>query len=671
MERMFVYSLIKTFYEEKGDYIDSFLPIVLTKTPVDKSGIEVVKLKEKILLDYEIDIPLHSLNIIINRAKRRGLLDKSRTTVRLTEEGESNRIKDGDIRSTERKINELIGHAKNYVFEKYNLNYDDETIRKNIYNLVNKNMSVFDMFFSSGRLVKSGANGELDSEIVGYLLNYVEYIEQNVDAHFNTLKDIVFGSVISASIYSNTIEDLGRGFEKTSIYIDTNFAFNLLGLHHAEQCGPTIELYKMLKGNEKFNFRIFDFTVDEMVKVLRGYKLEHSYYDTKFKIDTIYSSLKSRGWLVSNVTEFISNIEDRLASVGISILRTGKSIEKYITEEAEVIELQKYKKDQKAGAQKHDLYAINYVKKLRDHDVRKIENCKVMFLTSDLKLARFNHDFHHAKTGTINEAIPERLFTNIIWLKSPKSAKMVPLSTIITAYKSDNLINRRIWKTFLEIVSKLRVSGKVDDSAISALFYESGFNEVFLELSKEEESITPEYVLDLIEDAKERHDKKIAETIKIKEYEMQAKDDEVLKKNKVIIELSEHLARVSEKDLETASYIEDQIQGIKDACSQSARIGATRINYEITALIVFLLLFVFSSVAKIVIKEWNQVEPISFLVQVAISTLIIVTGVRFDSLNKLKTPLINKYENHLYSRLVRGRSSEINTLEGLLKTKLN
>ena len=221
MNKILVYSLVKTFYEEKGDFVDSFLPIVIMHIPSSPKSITLEKLQEEIYKHTEIRIPLHSINIILSRAKRNELIEKSRSSVSLTEKGMHYKVKDEEIRTTERKINELVSSAREFVSKNHNKDFESETIKEALFGLVNKNISIFDMVFSSG------ANGSIatlgvPSNIDELLIEYVAYIEQNSDAQFRTLVDIVYGSILAAAISSNDIEGLGRDFDRTTVFLDTN-----------------------------------------------------------------------------------------------------------------------------------------------------------------------------------------------------------------------------------------------------------------------------------------------------------------------------------------------------------------------------------------------------------------------------------------------------------------
>lgn len=662
MNKILVYSLVKTFYEEKGDFVDSFLPIVIMHIPLSPKSIPLEKLQEEIYKHTEIRIPLHSINIILNRAKRNGLVERVRNSVTLTENGKSYKVKDEEIRTTERKINELVASANEFVSQKYDKRFESETIKEALFGLVSKNLAIFDMVFTSG------ANGSIatlgvPTNIDELLIEYIAHIEQNSDTQFSTFVDIVYGSILAATISMNDIEGLGRDFDRTTVFLDSNIIFSLLNIHHPEQCKPSTELFALLKSNGNFSFRVFDFTIDEIVRVLRGYKNEFSYYSAGAKVDSVYSSMKMKGLRITDVVELIANIEEKIVSLDVSIFRTDRAIESYVPPENEVIELSKYKTDQNEHGQKHDLFAISSVRNMRRQNYRKIEDCKFMFLTADNRLAKYNHIYHHSINNTVNEAIPERLLTNILWLKTTSKGKRVPVSTLITACKVDRLINRKMWRTFFDVVTALRAAGRVDDSALSALFYESSLNEVFDELKSENKAITQESVLELISDAKDAHDRKTAQILNGKDKLIEEGYAEKLRaeQEKAILE-----DRFSQREIEIANRVESGIQGIKDECRKVAKEITNLVNYIITAIAILIIAIMFILALPYLRNKWGDLEPTIWLFSVTFYAVLTVLGVKIDFINNIKKPLLNIIENRIYSYLYSRKSSDIERLESLL-----
>jgi len=210
-------------------------------------------------------------------------------------------------------------------------------------------------------------------------------------------------------------------------------------------------------------------------------------------VDTLYSSLNKQGWTKTRAKEFVANIESILQENGIEIeWEEDIDLNTYSPKNEDLRNLiREYKPLQSVYHQNHDLAAIEKIEELRGKPIRKIEDSKVFFLTSDIRLSRLNFTkMGHKENGTVCEAYLDRLLTNILWLKDP--CMELPLKSIIAAYSRDLFIKRRIWDKFYEALQQLRQEKKVDDENISTLFYHGYIEDILKDIDEQEsDKITP------------------------------------------------------------------------------------------------------------------------------------------------------------------------------------
>ena len=114
-----------------------------------------------------------------------------------------------------------------------------------------------------------------------------------------------------------------------AVYFDTNFAFSVLGLHYDEYNVPALELFNLMRAEGVFEFKVFDFTIDEIVSVLKNYLSERDYYIPNIKVGSVFSSLKSKRWTEADMKEFIVKIEETLWGKGIRIEPTEVDLQVY------------------------------------------------------------------------------------------------------------------------------------------------------------------------------------------------------------------------------------------------------------------------------------------------------------------------------------------------------
>jgi hypothetical protein len=263
--------------------------------------------------------------------------------------------------------------------------------------------------------------------------------------------------------------------------------------------------------DDNLEIKVFSFTVDEICRVIRGYPEGSSRYPSTIGVNTLYSNLKRIGWTKSDVREFISNIEKSLNKEGIKIEWGSKiDLDNYTPpDQSWENSIRQYKPDQGDFSRNHDLAAIEMIQAKRPHRVRRIEESRAFFLTSDNKLCRFNFDeMGHVNDSTICEVLQDRLVANILWLKNPNSG--TPLKSIIAAHSRELLIDRRLWDKFNDVLRKLAKEGKVKDQDISILFYHGFIEDTLREMNESEsDKITAEFVIEEIEKASKYRDTEI------------------------------------------------------------------------------------------------------------------------------------------------------------------
>jgi hypothetical protein len=232
---------------------------------------------------------------------------------------------------------------------------------------------------------------------------------------------VVLGSVVSSAVYLASFGDVGQRFERTRVFLDTNLVFSVMGFHFEDANRPAQELFQLMKTAGSFDFFVFDFTIQEIVTVLRPYASRQHRFISSVPVNTIWSSLKIKGWTPADMRTFISSIEEKLKEQGIAVFPTGVDLNSYEVDATEVSALETYKPNQGTLSQHHDLVAIHTIRALRGTVIRKLERAGFFFLTSDRNLTRYDLEAcGHDQAGTVGEVVPDRVLTTFLWLKDPR-----------------------------------------------------------------------------------------------------------------------------------------------------------------------------------------------------------------------------------------------------------
>jgi hypothetical protein len=629
---LLTYALIKTIYELKQDYVDTFWPFVLYVLPKDNKSLSLNIIQSDIKTTYGLEIPEHSLKSIITRAKKRGYIEVQKWNTKLSENGKKyleSHEPEGDIN---RKINALLVDIKAFINDPSLTTEDIHKIlslfvKENIFPLIcflnpSVNKPKFEMFQTT------------TNKIHDLLIHYFEIAENEKPGFYAILKDIVYGSLISVTAFSQNITEVNKKFKDVELYLDTNYLFSILGLDYENLVKPAKELFSLIRTNE-FKLKVFDFTIEEMISVLKNYPNQQYYYIKGVRVNSIYSVIKGMGWTIEDLKEFIQKIEEHIWNLGITIEPTGILLKEFRPKHEQSEEkISLYKKVQGDRYKKHDIAAIEKIIEIRGRSVRQIEKTNSLFLTSDLKLASFDfNEFGHKDNMTVCEVIPDRLLTNILWLKNPTVVKDIPLKTIIALQSKNVLIDRNIWIRFFENIKNLKNQGKIDDKDISMLFYNHYIDRI---LSKYNESdvdiITDDFVLE--------------EIIKAGK----GIDDEVLKK------LDEQKKVYKEEFVQTEleSRWSKKIEDMKTIVSGSARKSAKNWTNISALLLIIPLVLIFRVLIIPVVKFWSVVEPFAWLISIFFSIIVQCIGLKY-SVRKLR----NQIESNLYNTILKRKLKEL------------
>lgn len=561
---IYTYALIKSLYDQGEDYVDSFWPFAVKAFPAHRF-VDYGFIQRNLKEIFDLEVPLHVLGNILNRAKERDYIEqkKKEKVFKLTSSGINYLDKLETDKEVDRRMNALLEDMIQF-FSKQNVSLTLEQIKILLLSFIRINIDPLIEFINPS----ASPIEHILPKFEGYenlLIEYIRDVDQHKPENYKTLQDMILGSIISAILYakepSEMTEIKKRKFKHCQVFFDTNFIFSLLDLHPPEFSRPAKELFDLLK-KYGFDLKVFSFTVNEICKVVNAYLTQAHRYPATIGVDTLYSSLNEQGWTKTRAREFVANIESILQENGIEIeWEEDIDLNIYCPKNEGLRNLiRECKPLQSNYHQNHDLAAIEKIEELRGKPIRKIEDSKVFFLTSDIRLSRLNFTkMGHKENGTVCEAILDRLLTNILWLKDPCIEP--PLKSIIAAYSRDLFIKSRIWDKFYEALQQLWQERKVDDENISTLFYHGYIEDVLKDIDEQEaDKITPGFALEEIEKAAKFKEKSLEKQIKEKEQEF----------------LRQLKEAVSKKELEKEEEWFERIKVIKSNLRESAEKKASK-----------------------------------------------------------------------------------------------
>lgn len=508
MAKLHTYALIRALYEEKKDYFDAISPLVLGVMS-DTAFENLTTLKAKLQREHGLEVPLHILKTVCARTKNRGYADQDDRSrnYRINSEGKSLLGSLESVEDVKRRTNAFLTAVIGFFATKGTTLTQDQA-QELITSFVQDNLDGVIDFINPKRSSPEPADRRrLSRHESASLVEFVETIHTSQPDEYARFTEFVLGSVLASLLCSDSSSDIveaeSKAMKRGLIFLDTNLTFSLLGFHSDESTVASNELLTLLK-NLGFSLRIFDFTLEEIGRVLNGYISNKHKFPSNLRVDHIYSALRAKGWGTSDVRDFLSVVDEKIEELGIEIFSTNVNLTDYKSPRNESLRsrIATNKKDDTRGlSTTHDLAAVDKIREIRKKQVRRIEDAEAFFLTSDFALQKaVLFGLGHHDGGTLTEVILDRVLANILWLKNP--SLNIPLSTIIATHSRDLLIDRRIWDKFYQVLSKLRTEGRVTDGQIENLFYHNNIENVLQEFGRgDADKVSDELVMEEVESA--------------------------------------------------------------------------------------------------------------------------------------------------------------------------
>ena len=534
MTRLPVYAFLQTLFDQNRNYFDALVPLVL---PTVSGGAfdDLVKIQKQLNAQLQIEIPVHILRTVCGRAKSKGYLEQApqASTFRLTKEGKAYLSSQEPLADVERRVNSFLVEVSNF-FKTKAITLTRDQAQALVHSFIAENIDGLIDFINPKKSQLNGSGRISKKESAVFIEFLKEIQDQNPDC-YGQFKELVLGSILATLLKSESSSDVVDAeqtkFKRTTIFFDTNIIFSLLGLDPTDRNTAAAELLQTLK-SLGFSLKVFDFTIDELCRVLNGYVQRGNQYPSSLPVDHLYSLLRRKGWTASTVSDFIATAEDKLEALGLETAITNIDVGTYRSPHNEALRSKIAATkiaDGRGLSTAHDLAAIDKIRELRKRQVRRFEHTDYIFLTSDFSLQKVAlFGLSHNENGTVSEVILDRVLANILWLKNPNLN--LPLNTVIATHSRDMLIDRKIWEKFYGVLDKLRKEGTLTGAHIETLFYRDNVTTLLLEfwrgdINKINEKLAMDEVEEAVQTTSAEEQKKLAEQAAVQRELFQVQTD--------------------------------------------------------------------------------------------------------------------------------------------------
>lgn len=459
--------------QKKLDYIDNFLPFLATLIirrkygPIEENAKQINKLTSDFKQEFGLLIPYHPMITILNRAKKRGLIEKQEHKFVPTDKVYKYDFS-GKAQAQAREYEKLIISFIDFCNEKYDKSLNKEQAEKILIGFLKQHdLEILFAAYDSSVLPDVGA-----SKIDLFLFNkFVENIYKREQGLFQILLDIVIGHILAAIVlygdkFNNFVEP---SFKNLNLYLDTGLILRLLGVEGEEIQSAYSKFLDELK-DQGVNLFVFRHTYDEIMGILQNcrYWIDNPNYDP-LKARPVLRCFKAQNYRESDVQMFINKVDNILDGHGIKQIGTpDPNIYRYQIDEEK---LQSFIADayrisdpseflEKEHIIQRDIQSISAVYKLREgKKPQNIRQAGHIFITTNSTLAYANTNFEKEEYGGgfyIPSSTTDIFIGTLIWLRNPQKVTEINERKVITDIYAALQPSKELLERYITELEKLK-----------------------------------------------------------------------------------------------------------------------------------------------------------------------------------------------------------------------
>lgn len=632
-------AILKTNADKaETDYVDFLSPFV--SYVLDKNRqviISPAEVKKMLLSEFGLDIPSSSIEFILTRLRKAGVLIKEHETLRLADRVEIKDVK--AIQSQKNKeIDSILEYLVEFVSKQHHVTWSTADAIDALLNYLSVySVPCLETFLSSTSLPNLSNTRE---ENTCYLVNsFIRHLHENRLGLMRQLVDLVKGMMFANALLYEDIPNLASKLKDATFYLDTPLLMDLLGFgddYSKESLVEMVSLVQKLGGI----FAIFEHTYVELEAVVAS-GLASSDNPNIDKSSVLVRSLRSQHRSKSDLKLKADQIDENLRTLNISIKPNVVREDKYQIDEEKLAAMLKKKPGYRhENTLQRDVDSISFVYQLRKgNQVNKIERCRSVLVTTNEKVIRTAYRFGQEESldGLVPSVISAYALTNLAWLKAPLEKPDLPELEIMSFCYSSLVPSDSFWNSFLKELDRLESMGELAPLDCDLLRTDPKVYRELMDVTVGlEQNITPKTIDEVLNRVTQEQKEILATMEREKQEALAVKDDRIGELEKTVKTLQE-----IEKDKEN-----EQRSKIHQRAEKSGQRVAQVVFVMLCAMV-----FVGALFSSLILTVWSSLPKYWLIVTLpfgVIGVLGIVVGVSVKSISAgLETWITKRKEDSL------------------------
>ena len=452
-------AILKVNIDQGKDYLEYLRPFIL-QVLIDHRPSPVTErdVTNYLLTDFGFEIPSRTVQIILSRISRSGVLERS--------EGVYNIVKQPPDPKISIKKVEANRHIETILYGILNFRQD------NYFPISTKNEAVSAIceFLSEFSIpcLRAYLKGTAIPKITGKRRAHIVLVSQyviNLQAHeperFESFMILVQGHMLANALLCPDLQSTPKTYKGVTFYLDTPILIHRFGLE-GEVRNRAIEELIVLLRELGANVDIFEHSYKELLRVIKG-AAEH--VDSPHGRGAIVTEARRRGTTKSDILLLLGKIDDLLNEAKIDVKETPKYIADFqIDEQAFEEILDDEVSYYNPRAREYDVNSVRSIYVLRKgHFSSSLEKCRAVLVTSNSGFSRaaFEYGKRHEESDQVSSVITDFSLANMAWLKAPMGAPSLPTTELIAYSYAALQPSKELLEKFLSEIDKLEKQGTI------------------------------------------------------------------------------------------------------------------------------------------------------------------------------------------------------------------
>jgi hypothetical protein len=505
-------ALLKANFDSGRDHIEMFMPFVVDSIAMLRaSDFSVEDLKSQLDSRHGLRIPTPTLRTILARAAKRGALRREggryfrEASFRWSPDLASSREA---AEVDQRRL--AVGLLEFGRGSGVNVATEDDALALLLEFLARHHVGLIleaDIASGAGELIGGRASALTSSE-QRLVARFITQVVIRDRSFLNTLQRMLEGFVLQNTLLLRDISTARRRFSDLTVYFDTGFLLEALGLE-GEAAGLAAREALDLLRDTGARLAVFDKTVNEIERILRVYEEK---LRTSEGIASLYPTDLSRYVLTrrlspSDIREQIALLESNLRGLGVNLRKIPPHDRRFTLDEGKLTEMIKKPSEPDLHPRPvHDVDCIAAVLTLRaGHSSQSYDNAMAVFATTTGVLVTNAREwFRNCGESGVPPVIHQLALSNIAWLKKPASASKLKLHELVALCSASLVPSPKVWDLFIKHLRGLRDSDRLSSDEMVAIVA-SELTDTLLSGFDEDMDVDADTIEDVIERVREQH----------------------------------------------------------------------------------------------------------------------------------------------------------------------